>query len=231
MSMFRRSLFVSASSEVGPECIFDNTIFYKYPLVYDNNAFRFQTSWNECNSFNSKSGLTNGSTFFSYDQVKNINLDGYRIPTENEIDKLYSSSRIGGTYSSVSGAKYSHVQIGSNRATIFFPDNCKIKGPALYINSNNYTTLSIEELASLTEQHIMCLGFNGYYNPNGSWSWLQWMGDNTTLEAWSSTYHSDNKRICLYISNSGTSTPYATINGYGSAYEYYCLNTILCKSV
>lgn len=87
---------------------FGGLYFTPGPLVYRSGEFQVQKTWNEANSWNSKYGLTEGSTYFSFIELGQrfdsrgssfsttsgdinngnpLSYDGYdwRLPTEDEI--------------------------------------------------------------------------------------------------------------------------------------------------
>lgn len=108
------------------------------PLVYENGQFRVQETWNEVNSYNSKYGVTNGSTYFSFidigkqfdsrgssfDQysgdINNANpmsfdiYTDWRVPTRDELKKLIGTgnkgiARNGSTVNGNTGKHYSRI--------------------------------------------------------------------------------------------------------------------------
>ena len=119
---------------------FGGYMFTPGPLVYESNQFRVQTEWNEVNSYRSKSGKTNGSTYFSlvnigqqfdsrgssYDGSSEINnanpmsFDGkndWIVPTESIFKKLIGTAsgykRNGSTVNGTANAHWARIAVSN----------------------------------------------------------------------------------------------------------------------
>lgn len=171
-----RTMTHSGVYEAGP---FNGTMFYNAPLIYRNGGFELQKKWNEVCSYNSKTGLTEGSTYFQCKQVSAITIyshgKAYVPPTSAQGSRLFNG-RNGCTYNGSSGALYSLVQTdisygGSSniKGVLFFPDDANISGPSLTLN-NTSTTSSITEawLKKLINKKCLFLPFCGRYY-GGKW--------------------------------------------------------------
>lgn len=208
MSSERRRMLSGAASsglrpgEAGP---FGNVVFYQNPLVYRNRQFRFQTKWNEVNSYKSSYGKTDGSTYFDDDDLKDVSVGGYRLPTKEECDYLISASRTGSEYNGVSGARYACVTTNVTYATssnikgfIFFPDDAIISGKALSVNSSTFTWITSAELDDLLEQGVLFFPLAGYYR-------YGWSNTNKSGYNWTSTKHSGGTyQYHLYLRQDGS---------------------------
>ena len=190
MSQSRRRMLMGAASGSGDQDtgIFLNNgnpiVFHQTPLVYENNQFRFQTSWNEITSYGTKFGKVEGSTYFGFDDVYGIDLDGYRLLTNEEFQNTlrsvsYQANRPGCTYTwdggSQTGARYAGVHVSGGvfsgiygvSGHIIFPDEGIITGPQLTINGYR-TLLTIDQVNSLIKQKCLFLPCMEYCNFNGS---------------------------------------------------------------
>ena len=144
------------------------------PLVYENGVYRIQKKWNEINSYGSKTGKTEGSTYFSFinigerfdsrgssfstssGNINNTNLlsfDGYddwRLLTGNEIRMLIGTEsgykRSGSTVNGNVNKHYSRIT-----TTITHAGNQNIIGYLLFPDNKVITGKTISAFDSGTE--------------------------------------------------------------------------------
>ena len=77
----RRELLAASGSSFGN---FGGYMWAPGPLVYENGAYRIQEYWNEVNSYNSKYGATNGSTYFTFVDIgKRFSSQGSNFSTSS----------------------------------------------------------------------------------------------------------------------------------------------------
>lgn len=82
------------------------------PLYYNGTGFEIKdTDWNH-DSYNSEYGLQAGSYYFNWEQCHNVKINGWRLPTRAEFEKLITTStsvRPGSTYDAGSNGVYGYV--------------------------------------------------------------------------------------------------------------------------
>ena len=186
---------------------FGGLYFTPGPLVYDGSNFQVQPYWNEINSYNSKSGLTAGSTYFSYSNISSLSSlswknKNWRVPTQNEFKKLVGTdsgyTRNGSTVNGNTGKHYSIIQTNITYATasnmkgyIFFPDDQTITGDISFSYFDDYdfstfaaTGVTESQLDNYISQGCLFMPFSGanmsgWSNLNNyGYSWTNSSGKN-----------------------------------------------------
>ena len=247
----RRRLIRPTGPAVAETGTINGLVFAQNPVVYDNNEFRLQTSWDETNSAGSKYGAVNGSTYFNFSEACSINIEGYRLPSstdiKNSIADLYS--RTGSEYiwdgGNVSNARYVLVWCSfylygyyGTRGMLFFPDGKTINGPEMSaINKiNSSVLLTYEELNSLIKQGCLFLPCVAYANYNYSgWNSFDPSGNVYGKQGyyWTSTDLGTNSNAA-YVHvrvlggwNKGIDTTYSSSDP--NTDKIWCMPVILCR--
>ena len=155
----------------------------KTNLIFKNNAFAFAKDWKE-NSYGKIYGKKEGSTYFNWEEAKNVNVDGWRVPTKEEWAAIVSTEREGSVYNGQEHACFALVQVNVPfgertvcNGLLLFPDGATINGVEIeifnktWINNNYYLTQSVtkEQLNDLLAQGCAFLPASGYYLDGLDW--------------------------------------------------------------
>lgn len=180
-----------------------NKIKYKFggfqitsgPLCYNNSTYEWKNVWSDT-SWETEWGTYDGSTYLSFVEIgkyfdsdgssftetsgdidNSNNINGYRIPTIDELRTILGTTRNGAKVNGVSGCHYAGITLTTTYfnnnepfGLLLFPDDVSITGIAL----NNIDTLNvqsgvtIEELNNYINQGCVFIPGAGV-NTNGSW--------------------------------------------------------------
>ena len=127
------------------------------PLAYENGEYVIKDGWNY-SSYDSNFGKNDGSTYFSFEEmgqlfekadfsksdgsIENLldPLDGWRLPTKEELESIVGTEREGSTVNGLANKHYAIVGLEHSddilvgygtRGLIIFPDGATITGKAL----------------------------------------------------------------------------------------------------
>ena len=144
------------------------------PVYYDGSNFKISNSWKD-NEYSYKKihGLEKESFYFNWDQCHDINIDDYRLPTKDELNKIINGKRKGSIVNGNEGVRYALIQLkgltycdySTPNGILLFPDNRTMEGIKLSgINNETQTTgVTEEELNEYLEQGCVFMPCGGYY--------------------------------------------------------------------
>ena len=167
------------------------------PLAYKNGKFVISKDWKQ-NSFGKASGKTEGSTYFNWNEVRDINLDGWCLPTTKEWEAILGTNRKGAIYNGKKNSCFAYIEVdGIHDGLLLFPDNAIIngiqiiginqQGIATELQDEDPTNVGEQQLKELLEQgcvFIPAIGFrdtviglnDGDVRQEGGWSEFDHLG-------------------------------------------------------
>ena len=177
-------------------------VFFHQGKFVHPESFAVPYGW-KINSYEKAFGKTDGSTYFNWNEVRDINLDGWRLPTKDEWEKIVETSRRGAVYNGKPGSCFALIQVDvpfAGRETcngvLLFPDDAVINGIEIgNINQCYKDDVSELNLNVLLKQGCMFLPASGCYDSDVD----GWYYGGNEGNYWSSTQNGTNDAWCLEI--------------------------------
>ncbi len=202
-------------------------VFFHQGKFVHPESFPVLYGW-KINSYEKAFGKTDGSTYFNWDEVRDINLDGWRLPTIAEWEAITTTDaavRSGSTVNGTENAHWAFIQLtgvshaGSSNpyGLLLFPDGATITGQTIEVDAENDTTgVTLTELNEFLAQGCVFLPASGYYHDGGDW----YVGGDVG-RYWSGTQISAGNAWGLYFYDGDLST-----SGLDKSRNYYGVRLI-----
>ena len=118
------------------------------PVIYKHGKFQSADSWDEL-SYKKVFGLKEGSTYFNWDQCHDVKIDKWRLPSQEEWEKI------------INRGLHEFIIVDGEDAILIYPDN--------YVKKVKSKRMTKKMQKEYIEQGCIFLPNVGYHSTNLNW--------------------------------------------------------------